>query len=258
MPITRTEVLAVVCLLTTFILVMVTFIVKVLFFLQKKQRVHTTNLVEVKANYERELYKAQLEIQEQTFQEIARELHDNVGQILSLAKMGLGTLDLEKKNDAKQTILETSDILEKALEDIRYMSRSMNADVIKKGGLKKSIEMQVGFIQRGGKYDTHFNVIGDHVSLEDNKEMLLFRIAQEALNNIIRHSKASDICITLSYSKLMLVLEIKDNGMGFNINDKISANGIYNMQYRAKLIGAEFQIESIIGKGTSITVITPI
>lgn len=261
MPNSRTEVLAALCLLTIFILVMVVFVVKVLFFLQKKQRVHTNDLIAVKANYERELYKAQLEIQEQTLQEIAREIHDNVGQILSLAKMGLGTLDLEKRDDARESLSEISDILEKALEDLRHMSRSMNGDIIKRGGLKKSIEMQVGYIQRGGKFNMHFNLNGEHVSLDEYKETILFRIVQEAINNIIRHSKASDICITLSYSKANLILQVKDNGNGFCLNEQISGtnhiSGIQNMQQRAQLIDAELQIESIVGKGTCITVITP-
>src|ERR1700676_3047652 len=138
--------------MVVFILVMISFIVIILFFAQKKQKGFTDDLTAAKANYERELYKAQLEIQEQTFQEIAREIHDNVGQILSLAKLGLGTLDLERKDEAEESITEISDILEKALDDLRHMSRSMNAEIIKKGGLIKSIEMQVGYIQRGGKF----------------------------------------------------------------------------------------------------------
>ena len=261
MPITRTEVLTIVCLLTIFIVVMVTFIMIILFFLQKKQKGFKDNLMEAKANYERELFKAQLEIQEQTFQEIAREIHDNVGQMLSLAKLGLGTLDIEKKDESKSSILEISDILEKALEDLRHMSRSMNSEVIKNGGLIKSIESQVGYIQRGGRYNVHYTVNGVQIKMVVTKEIILFRIIQEAVNNIIKHAQASDICISLGYSKEMLIMQIKDNGRGFNLNEINSGsntiNGLYNMQHRAKLIDSEFEIESQIGIGTTITVKTP-
>jgi len=202
-----------------------------------------------------------MEIQEQTFKEIAREIHDNVGQILSLAKLGLNTLDLESKDEAKEGILEISDILEKALEDLRHMSRSMNSDLIKSGGLKKSIEMQVGFLQRGGKFNIHLDENGEYVRLDENKEIILFRILQEAINNIIRHSKATDINISLFYDKNYLKLDVKDNGKGFNVDEKFAGvnqiNGIYNMKYRAKLIEAEFEMESQIGNGTTITVKTP-
>src|SRR5450755_891372 len=205
-----------------FILVMISFIIIILFFAQKKQKSFTYDLMAVKANYERELYKTQLEIQEQTFQEISREIHDNVGQILSLAKLGLSTLDLERKVEAKESIVEISDILEKALDDLRHMSRTMNAENLKKGGLKKSIEMQVGYIQRGGKFNIHFHVNGEYVMLGETKEIILFRIVQEAVNNIIRHSTATDICIALYYSKDLLKLHIQDNGKGFNLNEQIS------------------------------------
>jgi signal transduction histidine kinase len=202
-----------------------------------------------------------LEIQEQTFQEISREIHDNVGQILSLAKLGLGTLDLDRKEEAKDSIMEISDILEKALDDLRHLSRTLNADVITKGGLKKSIEMQVGYIQRGGKFNINFIVSGEPVMLKETKEIILFRIIQEAVNNVIRHATATDICLSLCYTKDFLKLKIQDNGKGFILDEQSSGaksiNGIYNMQHRAKLIEAEFEIESKPGNGTSIIVTTP-
>src|SRR5258708_32913188 len=86
--------------MTFFIVVMVTFIIIILFFVQKKQRRFNNDLLEIKSNYDLELYRAQSEIQEQTSLEIARELHDNVGQSLSLAKLSLSTLDLDKKDEA--------------------------------------------------------------------------------------------------------------------------------------------------------------
>jgi two-component system sensor histidine kinase NreB len=81
------------------------------------------------------------------------------------------------------------------------------------------------------------------------------------VNNIIRHSKATDISISLSYSDDFLQLQIQDNGTGFILKEKLSEscqiNGIHNMQHRAKLINAEFTMDSQIGNGTSITVNTP-
>jgi two-component system NarL family sensor kinase len=261
MQYSSTEAIIVLVFMTIFILVMIAFIIIILFFVQKRQKRFTDDLLEVKANYERELFKAQLEIQEQTFQEIAREIHDNVGQMLSLAKMGLGTLDLEKSNESKSSILEISDILEKALVDLRHMSRSMNSEVIKNGGLIKSIESQVGYIQRGGRYNIHFTVNGAHIKMAETKEIILFRITQEAVNNIIKHAQASDICITLCYTGEMLIMEVKDNGKGFNLIEKNSdsntINGLYNMQHRAKLIDSELEIVSQIGIGTTITVKSP-
>ena len=240
---------------------MVTFIIIILFFIQKKQRGFTSDLLAVKANYEKELYKAQLEIQEQTFKEISREIHDNVGQILSLAKLSMGTLDLDSKEEAKESISEISDILEKALDDLRHLSRTLNSEIILKGGLKKSIETQVGYIKRAGKYNIQFNVSGEPLLLNETKDVILFRIVQEGINNIIRHATATDICISLNYTRNYLGLQIRDNGKGFNLQEQSSGlksiNGINNMQHRAHLIEAVFEMESEPGKGTCITVNTP-
>jgi hypothetical protein len=240
---------------------MITFIIIILFFIQKKHKGYTLNMIAVKANHERELYKTKLEIQEQTFQEISREIHDNVGQSISLAKLGLSTLDLEGNHETKGGILEISEILEIALDDLRNMCRTLNSEIIKKGGLKKSIEAQVGYIKRGGKFNIQLHVDGEHVALDETKEIVLFRITQEAINNIIRHASATDISISLHYSKNKLILQIQDNGKGFNLKEQISGpnhvSGIYNMQNRANLIGAEILINSVIDSGTSIIVTTP-
>lgn len=258
MPHTESVVIILVVFMTIFILVMITFIITILFFVQKKQRRFNNDLLEIKSNYDLELYRAQSEIQEQTSLEIARELHDNVGQNLSLAKLSLSTLDLDKKDESKESLAEISDIIELALYNLRILTRCMNTEIIRKGGLIKSINMQVDLIQRGGKFDAHLEVTGEPKSLADTKEIFLFRIVQEAINNIIRHSKASEILISLEFAKNSLLLQVSDNGTGFILDEKIAGpdivSGIYNMQRRAKIIDAEFEIDSQIGKGTCIRV----
>jgi two-component system, NarL family, sensor kinase len=137
----------------------------------------------------------------------------------------------------------------------------MNSEIISKGGLKKSIETQVGYIRRGGKYNIHFEVNDEPASVNSEKDVIHFRIVQEALNNIIRHASASEICISLHYDMQFMKLQIRDNGKGFDLSEQSSGtktiNGINNMQYRAKLIGAEFAIESEPNKGTQITITSP-
>ncbi len=208
--------------ISLFILVMITFIIIILFFIQKKQKAFTHDMIAVKADYEMELYKTKLEIQEQTSQYISMEIHDNVGQSLSLAKMILNTLDPHENYETKEGINETSELLELALDNLRHIGGTLNSEIIKKGGLIKSIEMQVGYIQRRGKINTQLHVNGKHFGLEETKEVFLFRIVQEAINNIIRHANATTINIFLNYSKNSLKLQIEDNGKGFNLNEQIS------------------------------------
>ncbi len=261
MPISKSEAIAVFCFITLFILVVVSFIIVILFFIKKKQKGFALDLIAIKVEHEMELYKTKLEIQEQNSLEISREIHDNVGQSISLAKMILNTLDTHENYESKVCISETSELLELALDNLRYIGRKLNSEIIKKGGLKKSIEMQLGYLRRGGKLNTQLHVNGEYVTLDETKEVFLFRIVQESINNIIRHANATSITICLSYSKNSLKLQIEDNGKGFNLNDQISGpnhvGGIYNMQNRAKQIGAEILIDSTIGNGTTIIVTTP-
>jgi two-component system, NarL family, sensor kinase len=257
----KAQIFAILIVLTVFVLVMIVFIVFILFLIQKKQKGFVSDLIAVKANYEKERYKAQMEIQEQTFQDISREIHDNVGQMLSLAKLGVNMLDLERINDAKNDILGISDILDNSLDQLRHLCRSMNSDLIKTGGLKKSIEMQVGFLQSGNKFKIEFNVSNDNTRLSETKQVILFRIVQEAMTNIIRHAKASSITILLDYNPDFVLLKIQDNGKGFLIDYKQinprQINGIHNMEHRAKIIDADFEIKSNLGSGTTVIVKTP-
>jgi signal transduction histidine kinase len=121
--------------------------------------------------------------------------------------------------------------------------------------------MQVGYIQRRGGLNVNLQVDGEPVLLNEKKEIILFRILQEAINNIIRHATAKDICINLYYLKDLLSMQVRDNGTGFLVNELSSVgksiNGLHNMQHRAKLIEAEFLIDSKPGEGTCITVNTP-
>jgi hypothetical protein len=244
-----------------FIIVMITFIIIILFFVQKKQRVFNQELVAVKANYEKELFKAQNEIQEQTLVEISREIHDNILQTLSLAKLGLGRWNFVSDEEAKNSLIEISDILENAQDELRHLSRVTNSDLVCRGGLVKSIENQVSYIQRAGKYNIQLKVEGQPLSKNDSKDIIIFRIIQEALNNIFKHSEASEIYLMLYNDGQILHIQIKDNGKGFEKkdlhNEHKTTNGINNMEQRAKLINAEFSIESRPNQGTEIRIAAP-
>jgi signal transduction histidine kinase len=261
MPNTEASTIVFLVSMIIFIIVMITFIIFILFFVQKKQRGFNLELLTVKSNFERELFKAQKEIQEQTLKEISREIHDNILQTLLLARLGLSRWNLLNAEEAKSTVTEISDILENAQDELRHLSRVINSDVICRGGLVKSIETQVSYIQRAGKYDIQLMVEGELLSKNENKDIILFRIIQEALNNILKHAAASKICIFLYNDRQEIRIQIKDNGKGFEkgeLNSGLNTtNGINNMEQRAKLINASLLIESLPGQGTQITITAP-
>ena len=231
------------------IILLAVFIVLFVFFLQGRKQKHLLEKQNMQSRFQQELLRTQLEIQEQTLKTISEEIHDNVGQVLSLAKLNLGTLD----NPEDPKIKDTKTLVSKAISDLRNLSRSMHSDVIAELGLKQSIENELLIIENTRQFSTSLKVNGITQRFDKQKEMVLFRIAQEALNNCIKYSKAKTITVELNYSPHSFLLCVTDDGIGFN-ETATAGIGLKSMQNRARLIGAEFSVNSSPGNGTKVCV----
>ncbi len=148
--------------------------------------------------------------------------------------------------------------------DLSDISKSLNSDIILNQGLINALETEIKNLNFNGKVVIDFQVSGSPIFLDGQKELVAFRVVQEAINNCIKHSNARQIWVNLDYLEYELNLSIKDNGQGFDILEKLSSNkngsngsGLINIQNRAKLISGSSLIESIIGEGTTINVIIP-
>jgi len=212
--------------------------------------------------YERELLKAQLEIQEQTFRNISLEIHDNIGQILSLAKLNLSTADISRPESLVQKMSDSKTLVSKALYDLRNLSHGLLADYVSDLGLSKAIGYELEMIKKSGNYETVFLTEGPPYPLDKQKELIIYRITQETLNNIIKHAASEKIIIYLCYHPEELTLTIADNGKGFDLtplnNNASYGLGIKNMHSRAQMIGARFLISSTLGKGTNVSISVPV
>jgi two-component system NarL family sensor kinase len=200
---------------------------------------------------ENELIKAQLEISEELMKNISHEIHDNIGQSLSLAKLTLhGLTDLNYKEQTGSTF----EILTRAIGDLRNLSKSLNGNFIRDIGLIESIRREVNLINSTGKVKCTLEVSEDEFQLPDNQAIILFRCAQEAINNCIKHSGALELNISCSSENGLFRMIIKDNGQGFNLDD-INRNGIgmSSMRDRARLLGGIFDIKSTPKGGTCVT-----
>ena len=253
-------VISIVIICTLLIIILIGFIAVILLLYQKKQNLFNTRLVGIKANYDKELLKTQLEIQEYTFQYISREIHDNIGQFISLAKLQLNTLDMKDGRPAAQRIADAVELLTRALDELRDLSKSLSSEVIRNGGLTKAIEQLVIQLQKLAVPQVIYELMGDYQFLDEQKEIFILRILQEAINNVIRHSGAATIHITLTYENNSLTMVVNDNGRGFNttvIETQKNTSGLSNMMKRAKMIESSFHVESILNTGTIITLIVP-
>jgi len=211
--------------------------------------------------FRQQILLTQLEIQEQTLKNISQEIHDNIGQALTLAKINLGTLLLDGDSQLQQKITDSKDLVSKAISDLRDLSRSLDSDYVKEMGLQRAIEYELEMIQKTGTINTKLLVEGAIIRLDKQKELILFRIVQETFHNIIKHAEASSIQVTISYNPSILALAISDNGKGVDLTPFREGNnnpnfglGIRNMRSRAKLIGADFTMSSTLGSGTEIRI----
>jgi len=232
---------------------------------QRKTRKYLIEMSELKIKYQEETIKAQLEKEEQTLTRISQEIHDNIGQILSLVKLNLNTLNIEDcPGSVKEKILTSKDLVGKAIVDLRQLSKSLNSLHLSQGYLSELINSELEIINKTGVYGVKFDVTGKEKPFHPQKRLIIFRIAQEALNNIIKHANACHISVTLNYEEKMFGLLIEDDGEGF-INTQLdsailneSGIGLTNMKNRAQLIGGLLKINSVKGKGTSVHLSVPI
>ena len=242
-------------LLTIFLIVLMgSFLLTILFLYRKKQISYLEKISEIQADYEKNLFKAQLEIQEQTFEHISREIHDNINLSLTLAKLNLNTIDISDNTKTLSNIDSSISLLTKSIEELRNLSNGLNSDLIVQQGLVRSIEDEMSRIQQVSMFTVSHSILGNPVFLNAQKELIIFRIIQEAFNNIIKHSKAHDAKLILNYQGGNLNIGIIDDGSGFDVTNhsKNHHAGLRNMENRAKILGGSMDILSEIGKGTTL------
>ena len=214
---------------------------------------------QLRNEFNQEILRAQLEIQEQTFQNISQEIHDNIGQMLSLAKLNLNTTDIRQPQQAEDKIQLSRDLVSKAITDLRDLSKSLNPEIIMKIGLSESIQRALLMAAKTAQFEVNMTQNGDLFRFDPHKELIIFRIFQEILNNVITHSKARTVNVTLDFQMPHFSLRVEDDGVGFDTSkldseDQNNGLGVRSMKNRAVLIGADFTISSTPQVGTVVIV----
>jgi signal transduction histidine kinase len=242
-------------------LVLVGFVVTMLFLYKQRQHQQEQEMEKVKKMYENEVLRSQLEIQENTFKTISQELHDNIGQLLSVVKLSLSALPLEKEHKAHQLVQHSQQVLNKAIVDLSNLTKSLYTDRIADLGLTDCIRYELHSLNNSGLIQVQFSATGNEFQLIEQKAIFLFRMFQEMLNNVLKHSKATSVIVGLTYlPDKSFEMHMEDNGIGFDVQGKklsqISSKGVglKSMFNRAKLIGADIDISSQLNKGTCIIV----
>jgi signal transduction histidine kinase len=196
--------------------------------------------------------------QEMERQRISREMHDGVGQALSA--IGL-RLELASRTDIEKirpVVDQTKMLVDQTIDEVRAICRSLTPPALKEFGPVTAIRRMAEDAAQHAGLQLHFTVNGNLSNPGIKSGTYLYRIAQEAINNVVKHAKAQTIEITISINEQNIEFLCKDDGCGFEASATSAGNGILNMKERALLIDGFFSLNSVAGKGTSIVVKIPL
>jgi two-component system NarL family sensor kinase len=242
------------------ILALVAFIVIMLYLYRKKQISFFQNLEQIKLDHEKTLMAAQLEMQESTFQHIAREIHDNISLSLTLAKLHLNTLNWKDKDQSAEKVGSAIELLSESINGLSDISKGLNSEIITQQGLIKAIEDEMQHIREAGLFNIDCKLTGNPIYMDAQKELVIFRIVQEAFNNIIKHAEARHAELSLHYNKAMLYIAVRDDGSGFDTK-LLRTNrqaGLKNMETRIKMLQGTMNVSSLSGQGTTLSFTIPL
>jgi two-component system NarL family sensor kinase len=205
--------------------------------------------------------RAIIEAEESERKRIAGDLHDGIGQLCSAIKMNLSGLGSRIAFSDKETALsyeKTIALSDQACKDVRSISHQMMPNILLKSGLSAAVRDFLDKID-ARRLEVHLETFGLTEKLDNNTEIVLYRIIQEAVNNVIKHSGASKLYIQLNRDNEGITATIEDNGTGFDVNDKNKFNGIglKNIAGRVEFLKGSVEFDSAPGRGTVVSVWIP-
>ena len=250
----------VVVLFASFVLLLVGgFLLFALIWYRKRTNMYIGERNNMKNEFERQILQVRLEIQEQTLNNISREIHDSVGQNLSLAKIQLNIIEVSE-GLSKDVLQGAKESLSKAIVELRDIARGMSSERARLFNLHDSIEEELGRIRQAGLMVCSLVSEGQPRELEAPKKLILFRIIQENLQNILRHARAKEISLVIEYLQTTMQVTISDDGSGFDVPDALAKHagmGLRNIISRSELLNGKAEITSTPGKGTTVKIIIP-
>ena len=239
------------------LLFLVGIMIALLLTFQKKKFTHFQKIAALESAFQQQLLQSQIEVQENTSNALSKELHDNVGQLLTTTKMLMGLSERELEH-IPDTLITAQETIGKAINELRSLSKSLDNDWLSRFSFIENLEQETIRINASGNTQLHISVNVQELSFNADEQIMVFRIVQESIQNALKHAKASRINILVNQTKGLLQVCINDNGAGFS-ETKTNNNGlgITNMKHRATILGGKLMIESEPGAGTNIIMEIP-
>jgi two-component system NarL family sensor kinase len=222
-----------------------------LIYYQRKKKNYIEDKIRREENYKLELTRVQQEIQEETIRQIGYELHDNIGQLVTVAKIHLQNL---MKTGFETQLGEIHTVVAKALDELRRLSKSLDGSAIENMSLEQLLEKDQARINQLGHVHLTFETWGEPVEIDSKKKIILYRMIQEIITNALKHAKCDEIKVEIEYGSGEMNYIVADNGEGFDVsvmnNSETNGSGLRHLKNRANLLGGQLTLTSSEQTGT--------
>lgn len=227
--------------------------IAITFFVTIRQRLEQQmKLKQAALDFQKELREAEAEVSEAVRAHVAREIHDNVGQMLTYLRLQLENKMLDNAS-AREELLPMQETVINIAQQVRQLSRSLNSDFINEQSFATLLGQEIDRLRQLKKVQVHWFEDGIDPELTKDQQLIAYRIFQETVNNALKHSEARNMYIDLKGHK-GLYLSIADDGRGFDFAAvSATSNGIRNILRRAELAGLKCSIDAMPGRGCTIT-----
>ena len=230
-------------------------------FFKQRQRLLQNKIITIEQQKKLELTQAIMDGEEQERIRLAKELHDGIGGLMSMLKLQFTNFkkthtDIEQNAEYNSAL----DLLNTTSQDIRKISHALMPSALERLGLLDALEQFCMQIQHSSGIEIDFQYYHFEKRLPQRLELLIYRIIQELLNNILKYADAKEVILQLSKNESFISITVEDDGKGFDVNAIKNKDGIglNSMQQRITLLGGTMDIDAAIGKGTAINIELPI
>lgn len=219
---------------------------------QKRLLKKELEINKMKAEQQEEILRNIMQAQEKERKRIAQDLHDEVGAMLSVVKMNVGRIESKSTDEIPQKLAgETKTYLGDVITQVRRISRALMPPSLEKLGLSFALEELVNWINKSDQVKVDIEKSGEPFRLAPKKELSIFRIVQELINNALKHSQAKCISVKMRFTPNYMAVSVADDGIGFEPEKlKSTGLGLKNLESRAEMMGADYKMKSFPGNGT--------
>ncbi len=256
----KSEITIFIILISIILLILISGVFVFVYRYRKRKLIHESEKKQLDDQHKAELLSSQLEIQQQTMQHIGREIHDNVGQKLTLASLYALRLGHNNQDAAiNEPLTSISNLINESLTELRKLSENLTDNDLLTAGIEGLIKKECDKINTLGSCRAAVTFTGLPVLVSLPVKTIVLRVLQEFMQNSLKHASCKEIIIEIENQQTGLKIFIADDGGGFDTAAPGGkGNGLKNMQKRAEMIGADFLLQSEKEKGTLLRIFIPI